>query len=176
MTENEKALVRFDPAAAVANRALLSALAARSGYSLAEVRDAVTCYRDMRDRINCLIEYRESGRPMPNMEDMESKTQAIEMIRAQRRKGGRARACLRGGGAHRIHCSACARGVHACLHACVLGRPGGPLGRAAVAVPSAWGSAPTPSASRANAPLGPTPCRQATWTLCWRAATAPTAP
>jgi hypothetical protein len=111
MTDNEKALVRLDPAAAVTNRALLSALAARSGYSLAEVRDAVACYRDMRDRINCLIEYKDSGRPMPSMDDMESKVQAIEAVRAQRRKGERARAWAEAG----------AMG-HACTHACILSR------------------------------------------------------
>jgi hypothetical protein len=37
LTDNEKALIRFDAPAAAANRTLLSALSARTGYGVAQV-------------------------------------------------------------------------------------------------------------------------------------------
>ena len=91
MAANEKALIRQDPSAAASNRALLSALASRSGYSPAEVRDVVTCYRDLRARVNALADWRDGGRPLPDISDREAKADIIERVQREKKQGARAR-------------------------------------------------------------------------------------
>ncbi|KAI8467163.1 MAG: hypothetical protein J3K34DRAFT_460550 [Monoraphidium minutum] len=84
MSDGEGALIRLDPSAAAANTALLAALSARTGYSFGEVRDVVTCYKEMRDRIDALAAWRDSGRPLPDMSDQDGKTKIIEDVKQER--------------------------------------------------------------------------------------------
>jgi hypothetical protein len=87
MTDDEKALVRLDPSAAAANRTLLDALATRSAYSVSEVRDVVTTFRDVSERVGALAAWKDSGREMPDVKDEEGKQAVIKGVMAEKRRG-----------------------------------------------------------------------------------------
>jgi hypothetical protein len=88
MEDNEKALIRMDPPGAAANRALLASLARRTSYSISEVRDVIMTYHHLRDRIDALAAWRDSGRPLPDLEDEDEKDEIIKTIKTEREQGG----------------------------------------------------------------------------------------
>jgi len=87
MTHDEKMLVRQDPTAAATNGVLLAAVAARSGYSGSAVRDMITTYQFMADRIDAYAAWKESGRDMPDINDEEERTAVEKQVKKEKQQG-----------------------------------------------------------------------------------------
>lgn len=110
MTDNEKALIRFDPVAAANNRTLLAALSVRSGYNMSEVRDVMVVYDEVRSQINSLASWKERGEEMPSISDSEARLKIVEKVKKEKEQGA-------------LWQHACAHAWHAwgCACACTSG-------------------------------------------------------
>lgn len=65
------------------------------------MRDVIVTYIQVRDSINALVAWRDSGRPLPDFQDEDAKKEIMDTVKREKQQGARQAAAQRA--AHAPH-------------------------------------------------------------------------